>query len=147
MEIEINEKKNNPLFKRTEVYFTVVHPNEATPNRAIIQSELADALNANKDHIIIDTLHSGFGVQKTKGYAKVYSSKKYAESLERKHQLQRNTTAASQGKKGSKEQKVEEKAAETPAEESSEVASEESAEESKESEASKEESKKEEKEA
>jgi small subunit ribosomal protein S24e len=119
MEIEINEKKNNPLFKRTEVYFTVVHPNEATPNRAIIQSELADALNANKDHIIIDRIHSGFGVQKTKGYAKVYTSRTYAESIERKHQLERNKASSSQPKKGEKGPTAQKQPAEKSPEESS----------------------------
>ncbi|MCK5346249.1 MAG: 30S ribosomal protein S24e [Candidatus Heimdallarchaeota archaeon] len=115
MEIEINEKKNNPLFKRTEVNFTVVHPNEGTPNRAIIQSELADALNTKRENIIIDSIKSGFGVQKTKGYAKVYTSRKIAESIERKHQLERNNPSGSSGKKEKDVKKTEEKPAEEPA--------------------------------
>jgi small subunit ribosomal protein S24e len=126
MEIEINEKKNNPLFKRTEVYFTVVHPNEKTPNRAIIQSELAEALNTKKDNVIVDTINSGFGVQKTKGYAKVYSSRKIAETIERKHQLARNKASESSGKKDKEAKKTEEKPAEEPPKE---PASEESSEE------------------
>ena len=39
MEIEINSKRNNPLLNRTEVYFTVKHSGEGTPNREIIRSE------------------------------------------------------------------------------------------------------------
>ena len=119
MEIEINEKKNNPLFKRTEVYFTVVHPNEATPNRAIIQNELAEALNTKKDHVIIDRINSGFGIQKTKGYAKVYSSRNVAESIERKHQITRNLSSEPQAKKEKKESALEESPAEPPQEEPS----------------------------
>ena len=138
MEIEINEKKNNPLFKRTEVYFTVVHPNEGTPNRAIIQSELAEALNTKKDNIIIDTIDSGFGVQKTSGYAKVYSSQKIAESIERKHQLERNKISDSSTKKEKEIKKSNEKPDEEPAKKPAEKSSEESEEEPKKENASEE---------
>ena len=107
MEIEITDKKNNPFFKRTEVHFTIKHENQATPNQVIIRNELAESLNVKKDIIVIDRLHSSFGLQQTKGYAKVYLSRKEAESIERKHILNRNK--ASEGKSKKKGEVAEEK--------------------------------------
>jgi small subunit ribosomal protein S24e len=99
MEIEINEKKNNPLFNRTEVYFTINHEGEGTPNREIIRSEIADKLNVKKENIIINNIYSSFGVQKSKGYAKIYTNPKKAESLERKYILKRNKMGVKEKKK------------------------------------------------
>ena len=90
MEIEINEKKNNPLFNRTEVHFTIIHEGEGTPNREIIRSEIADKLNVKKENIIINNINSSFGIQKSRGYAKIYTNPKNAENLERKYILKRN---------------------------------------------------------
>ena len=98
MEIEINEKKNNPFLNRTEVHFTIIHENQKTPNRDVVRSELADSLNAKKENIIIERLDSGFGIQKTKGYAKIYSSRKHAENLEYKYILKRNELKGKQKK-------------------------------------------------
>jgi len=103
MEIEIDSKKNNPLFDRTEVHFTIQHEGEKTPNREIIRSELAEKLNAKKENIIINDIQSSSGIQKSIGYAKIYSSVKKAEEMERKHILKRNKIS------GKKEKKVGEK--------------------------------------
>ena len=105
MEIEITSKKNNPLMNRTEVRFIVHHENEKTPTRAIIRNELADELNAKIEAVIVDELVSHFGVQHTEGYAKVYTSVKKEEELERKFLLKRNNVV-------SKKEKTEEKPAE-----------------------------------
>jgi ribosomal protein S24E len=99
MEIEITDKKTNPFFKRTEVHFVIKHDNQGTPNQAIIRNELAESLNVKKDTIIIDTIHSSYGLQHTKGYAKVYSSRKEAESIEREHILIRNKISEGKPKK------------------------------------------------
>lgn len=99
MELEITEKKNNPFLKRTEVQFIAKHETEKTPNRRLLRSELADALNTKQEHIIIDTITSSFGSQISKGYAKVYSSRKQAEDVERKFQLKRNMVEGKPKKK------------------------------------------------
>jgi len=109
MEIEITEKKNNPFFKRTEVHFTITHENQKTPNQAIIRNELANSLNTKKENIIIDTVHSHYGIQKSEGYAKVYLSRKEAESIEQKYLLKRNK---SDGKKAEKKEESGEEATE-----------------------------------
>ena len=109
MDIEITQKINNPFLKRTEVHFTVKHANEKTPNREILRTELADLLNTKKEQIIIDHIDSSFGIQQSKGYGKVYSSRKDAEHFERKHILEKNKASGKKEKQDSKEQKEEEK--------------------------------------
>ena len=99
MEIEIDSKKNNPLLNRTEVYFTVRHEGERTPNREIIRSELADKLNAKKENIVLNTIHSGFGNQEITGYAKIYSSLTKIKEIEPEYILKRNKLIESKEKK------------------------------------------------
>lgn len=99
MEIEINSKRNNPFFNRTEIHFTVYHDNDGTPNREIIRSELAEKMNAKKENIIIDSINSMFGVHQSRGYAKVYTSREKAENLEHEYILKRNQVKGKQEKK------------------------------------------------
>ena len=102
MELEISEKKNNSLLKRTEVQFIAKHENEGTPNRKLIRSELADVLNTKPENIILDSITSSFGSYISKGYAKAYTSLKHAQDVERKFQLKRNKV---EGKPKKKEEK------------------------------------------
>jgi small subunit ribosomal protein S24e len=105
MEIEIDSKRNNPLLNRTEIYFTIKHEGEGTPNREIIRSELADKLNVKKENIVVNTVHSSFGNQEITGYAKVYSSLKNIKNLERDYILKRNKIIESKDKDEKKEKK------------------------------------------
>ncbi|MCJ7570973.1 MAG: 30S ribosomal protein S24e [Candidatus Thermoplasmatota archaeon] len=109
MEIEIDSKKNNPLLKRTEVYFTVKHTGEGTPNREIIRNELAEKLNSKKENVVVNIMKPGFGIQETTGYAKVYSSLESSKGLEREHILKRNKLGET--KKDKKEAKTSEASA------------------------------------
>ncbi len=104
MEIEIESKKNNPLLNRTEVYFVIRHTGESTPRREIIRGELAGKLGVGKENIIIDHMTSDFGIQKTKGYAKVYSSAEKTKAEERNHLLKRNNLPMKKAEK--KKEKV-----------------------------------------
>lgn len=116
MEIEIESKKNNPLLNRTEVYFTINHEGQGTPNREIVRSELADKLNTKRENIIVSSINSSFGINKTTGYAKVYSSLKDTKGLERDHILKRNKIGGEK-KKEEKPAEAEKPAGETPKEE------------------------------
>ncbi len=116
MEIEIDSKKSNPLFNRTEVRFTIIHTGEGTPNREIIRSELAEKLNAKKENIIVNNINSSFGIQRSTGYAKIYTSPKKSEELERKYILKRNKATGKQQKKKEESEKKPEPAEETPKE-------------------------------
>jgi ribosomal protein S24E len=90
MEIEIDSKKNNALLNRTEVYFTIKHPGEKTPNREIIRADLAEKLNVKKEDVIVNEIHTTFGKQIVTGYAKVYPSLDKSKGIEREHILVRN---------------------------------------------------------
>ncbi|MDH7507569.1 MAG: 30S ribosomal protein S24e [Candidatus Thermoplasmatota archaeon] len=90
MEIEIVSKKNNPLLNRTEIYFKIRHNGEKTPTRDIIKTELAEKINAKKEDVIVNYLHTTFGLQELHGYAKVYFSPDKLKGLEREHILIRN---------------------------------------------------------
>ena len=90
MQAEIVSRKENPLLKRVEIQFKVVHHGEGTPQRDIIREEIAKLAKAPKDRVVIDHLNSQFGAPHTLGYAKVYDSKEDALEFERKHILGRN---------------------------------------------------------
>ena len=115
MEIEILNKKENPLLNRTEVQFKAIHPQEKTPKREALKEKLAKTMNKSKDRVIIDSMSSAFGVAETIGYAKIYKKKEDAAEIERKHILQRD-----QRKSKAPEKKEEPAAEEAPAEEKAE---------------------------
>jgi ribosomal protein S24E len=90
MEVQVLERRENPLLQRVEVTFKVVHKAEPTPGRDALRAELARALKATKDIVIVDGAASTFGRYETHGYAKVYKTKEQALSVERRHLLVRN---------------------------------------------------------
>jgi ribosomal protein S24E len=90
MQLEVLQKKENPLLKRVEVRFKAIHKAEPTPTRDALRAFLAKELNATKDIVVIDSQASTFGRYETFGEAKVYKSKEQALAVERKHILVRN---------------------------------------------------------
>lgn len=98
MELEIQSQRNNTLLNRTEVRFVIIHTGEATPRRELVRTELAEKLHTKKDNVIIDHMNSEFGVYKTSGYAKVYSSVEKAKSNEKEYLIKRNQIAGGKGK-------------------------------------------------
>jgi len=106
MEIEIDSKKNNPLLNRTEIYFTIKHIGEKTPNREIIRAELADKINVKKEDVILDSINTTFGIQEITGYAKVYSSSDKLKVIEREHILVRNKLMQTKKKQKKEETKA-----------------------------------------
>src|SRR5712691_1771985 len=90
MQLEVLQKKENPLLKRVEVTFKAIHKAEPTPTRDALRAFLAKELNATKDIVVIDSQASTFGRYETLGEAKVYKSKEQALAVERKHILVRN---------------------------------------------------------
>lgn len=90
MEIEIIDRRENPLLSRVEVRFRVNHPDEKTPQRDTVRDALASILDATKDRIVIDNMKPQFGMPVCIGYAKIYESKDKAIAIERKSRLKRN---------------------------------------------------------
>ncbi len=90
MKMEITEKKENPLYKRTEVYFDLDHTGESTPGRNAVAEEVAKQMKVKRDCVVVASVESVYGIGKSKGYAKVYESKEAALQLEREYLLKRN---------------------------------------------------------
>jgi small subunit ribosomal protein S24e len=90
MEIQIDEKRENPLLDRTDVRFTIVHAGEKTPQRDVVKNELAKALGAKAELTIIDRMRSVYGRGTTRGQAKVYSNLEKARHHERNYIQKRN---------------------------------------------------------
>ena len=89
MELAVTQRRENALLDRTEVHFTLSHPEAGTPTRAEIKKTLAGALNV-QGVLILDWARSEFGRTTTRGYAKVYKSKERAIALETPPILIRN---------------------------------------------------------
>jgi len=90
MQLEVLNRKENPLLKRIEVTFKATHKAEPTPTRDALRAFLAKELKATKDIVVIDYQASTFGRYETVGEAKVYKTKEEALAVERKHILIRN---------------------------------------------------------
>jgi len=90
MQLEVLQRKENPLLKRVEVTFKATHKAEPTPTRDALRAFLAKELKATKDIVVIDYQASTFGRYETVGAAKVYKTKEEALAVERKHILIRN---------------------------------------------------------
>ena len=90
MDIEISERKQNPILSRTEVRFVVRHANEKTPTRDQIREKLAGQLNSKKGLIVVDSMASAFGKGETRGYARVYDTPEVLGNTEPTYLLKRN---------------------------------------------------------
>ncbi len=92
-DLEIVQKRDNVLLKRTEVTFRISHPKEKTPQRDSVRDKIAAAVGGKKDSVIIDHLRSRYGAALTQGYAKVYASADAAKKSEPRHILVRHGLA------------------------------------------------------
>jgi small subunit ribosomal protein S24e len=90
MEIRIIEERTNPLLKRHELRFEVAHATAATPTRDSVRTELAKAVQAAKDRVVIERMRPRYGTAVTRGEANVYDSAEAAKSITRGHILVRN---------------------------------------------------------
>jgi small subunit ribosomal protein S24e len=103
MKIDITQKRENPLLKRTEVYFTVAHDGESTPGRNAVAEEIAKMMKSKRNCVVIDRIESVYGRGKSTGYAKVYASMDAALEFDREHLLKRNGIEAPKAEKPAEE--------------------------------------------
>ena len=90
MEIRILEERANPLLKRQEYRFEVVHASTATPSRDAVRTEISKLVKAPKDRVIIERMRARFGTATARGDALVYENAEAAKSISRAHILVRN---------------------------------------------------------
>ena len=123
MKVEIVQKTENPMFKRTEVRFKVEHAGGPTPKRLDVQGQLAALLGVPEELVVIDKLASTYGKHEASGIARAYGSRERLEALEPKYLLKRGLP-----KEKKEEAKAEEKPKEKPKEKAEEKPKEEKAE-------------------
>lgn len=102
MDIELVERKQNPVLKRTEVRFRALHPGAATPKREEVREQLAAQLNAKKLQVVVDEMNSRFGRGETLGTARVYEDVESLAATEPEYLIKRNNLQDSIPKKGKK---------------------------------------------
>ncbi len=91
MNIEILERKENPLLDREEITFELHYDGESTPARLAVQSKLAALLNADAERTIIRKIEGKFGRQVSTGHAYIYPSVEIRDKVEAAHIIKRNT--------------------------------------------------------
>ncbi|MEE3242304.1 MAG: 30S ribosomal protein S24e [Candidatus Thermoplasmatota archaeon] len=108
MELEIEEKNDNPILQRQEIQIVIKHENKSTPKRNDVIQSLVKELKAKKDLIIIDHLKNKYGKAETRGYAKIYSNIDALNRIETKPSIARQKPSEKKTQKA-KEPKKEEK--------------------------------------
>ena len=99
MDIEIVNKHQNALLKRTDVTFKVIHPKEKTPQRSVIRDKLAGIVGSPREGVIIGHMRSTFGTSATQGFAKCYASADDAKKMEPQFLLKRHGLVEKKEKK------------------------------------------------
>jgi len=120
MELEILEKRENPLLNRTEVKFRIKHEGEKTPERELVKNDLAEELKVSKDLIIIDYIRPHFGIAVSSGYAKIYKSGEDGKKVEPDYVLKRNNYGIKTKEEKKEGEKKEEEVKEAEVEEAKE---------------------------
>ena len=139
MEVEIVEKNENLLLARTEVRFRIDHKGAATPPIGEVRAQLASALKAKKELLIVNRYETIFGIDSCEGNASVYKdvgvlSKVETKSTRRKNGLIKGESEDKKEEEAPKEKKEEEKKEEAPKEKKEEEKKEEAPKEKKEEE-------------
>lgn len=90
MELRILEERPNPLLKRTEYRFEVVHAEAPTPTIEDVRTELAKQVKVPKDRLVVEGMHARYGAPQTVGEALAYQTKEALLATSREHILFRN---------------------------------------------------------
>lgn len=88
MEVNIINKKNNPLLERDEVSFEVSFSG-ATPSFSEVRKEVVKKLKSKEKLTIIDSVEQRFGEHVARGYVKVYKNEQ-ALKVEPEHRIKKN---------------------------------------------------------
>lgn len=102
MELKITQKKDNPILARQDVRFSLRHDGETTPSRTQVRQLVASELGTKTENIVVESMHSQYGLGATTGVARAYKSADAARSTERVHLLKRNQLHVEKPKKEAK---------------------------------------------
>jgi small subunit ribosomal protein S24e len=90
MEINVNEKIENPLLNRTEIHFDCTYQGEATPKIMDVKNRLVATLDVDKNLLVVHNLKPSYGEGKAIGYAKIYDSEESLAKIEKDHVVKKN---------------------------------------------------------
>ena len=91
MEVKIVSKKENPLLKRKEVTFTVVHTQGKTPARLDIKRSIASELQISDKLVFVKKMKTMTGTNTTIGEANAYETEVQAKIIEPSYIMKRNS--------------------------------------------------------
>jgi small subunit ribosomal protein S24e len=91
MELTIVSKKENPLLKRTEVEFTVLHTQGKTPTRLDIKRSVASQLQVSDKLVFVKKMNTKTGTNTAVGEATAYQSEAQAKLIEPDYIIKRNS--------------------------------------------------------
>ena len=74
MDMEIKDRKENPLLGREEMMITITHTGEKVPKRNSVITKIAEEMDAKKELVVVDYIKSSFGIAESKVYAKIYKN-------------------------------------------------------------------------
>lgn len=90
MKIEILEEKENKPLARREIEFRIDHTGATTPSRADIHAKIAAQYNADAAAVVIRALRTKYGIGKTEGTARIYSTSEQMNKIELGHIIKRH---------------------------------------------------------
>jgi small subunit ribosomal protein S24e len=93
MELKILSQKENPLLKRKEVKFTVIHTEGKTPARLDIKRSIASQLQVSDKLVFVKRMHTKTGTNTAIGEANAYQTDAQAKLIEPAYILKRNLPA------------------------------------------------------
>jgi small subunit ribosomal protein S24e len=91
MELKITSKKENPLLKRKEVQFTVVHNQGKTPGRLDIKRSIASELQISDKLVFVRKMKTMTGTNTAIGEANAYETEAQGKLIEPKYIVKRNS--------------------------------------------------------
>lgn len=93
MEITKVLESYNPVFKRKELSFSIVHTSASTPKLYEVRASLAKEYSVNEDVVCILRLDTETGTNQSYGKADIYDSPENAKKIIPKHVQMRNTSS------------------------------------------------------
>jgi small subunit ribosomal protein S24e len=105
MDIKIESSKENALLGRKEIAFTLRHEGATTPSRVQVRQLVAGEVGTKTENVVIDSMHTEYGLGATRGTARAYKSAEEARKVERTHLLKRNQLHVEKPKKAAPEKK------------------------------------------
>jgi small subunit ribosomal protein S24e len=91
MELKIISKKENPLLKRKEVQFTILHTQGKTPGRLDVKRSIASELQVSDKLVFVKKMKTMTGTNTAIGEANAYETEAHAKLIEPTYIVKRNS--------------------------------------------------------